>query len=787
MGNLNSHTLAPREARHFFRRFQKYKPWVLDISLQDSYRLTITQKFKSENSRELIIAFVYDREICQREEDDPQQAVLYFYPSWVTDEQRLILCGQLIGVTHFIESTFSPPSILSLQSGKFSIKICGRYIMCVGTDRNIPDSVLRARASILYQLLQFYHGNFEKLISNHSSTHQELYEKLSSIFEIYLPIMIFAGNIFSTIPVLTLPKSGSSIFLEASQILQYFQRKPGILGGIILYQNKVVVSQLSSELTKTLVISDPYRIKTPASTVKTPFHLPFRVQLLNVFLTSKQLQELVNQSQQMSSALNSVPLWQANDAATKQNQTQPTPILPTSMSMKRDMSRIFTVLEEEDDDGGGGGGDGGGGDGGGGGKNNIDFQMKTTQKYPSIQSAATSTNIDSKAVPDVVRDAMHARWISRLQSMTPASFVIPEINDRLFPNLTTDNIPNRIGGTFNLMPIRYYSLGLPQVKDEWCNREDSTSHNSCELIRPYYNSISDPVNPLFRSNGLPASKSLYHDRLTDHYRHFDALFIKKTNKCMVSASDMKQSINQGIPLTPLMAKLSVLANETQTPMTNAPSTSTPKSLISNKPSTSFSKNKNSKKNNRDKNIDNNVESKDNKEENLELKEAVLFVFGDNSTSLMLLMEPPSSQDPDQIHCLWESCTSLLSELESRLRNCMEHCPNTGMSAVDSYSFLCVEPEWGTTQRGGSWTAPQLELLTTLHSDLNTSPNITDFIVRCDESIVYAYQCGKKQVFYQQSTGGNNALSGLPTPSDLMGVVPLKARRRLERDHNIIIL
>jgi hypothetical protein len=56
--------------------------------------------------------------------------------------------------------------------------------------------------------------------------------------------------------------------------------------------------------------------------------------------------------------------------------------------------------------------------------------------------------------------------------------------------------------------------------------------------------------------------------------------------------------------------------------------------------------------------------------------------------------------------------------------------------------------------------------------------------RCEDSTVYGYQCGKMEVFYQQSTGST---VGLPTPSDLMGLVPLKAKRRLERDHGIILL
>lgn len=73
--------------------------------------------------------FVYDCERCQHEEDDPQDAVVYFYPSWVSEQQRLALCGQLIGVTQFFNTSFSPPKILSLQSGKFAIRTVGHFIL----------------------------------------------------------------------------------------------------------------------------------------------------------------------------------------------------------------------------------------------------------------------------------------------------------------------------------------------------------------------------------------------------------------------------------------------------------------------------------------------------------------------------------------------------------------------------------------------------------------------------------------------------------------------------------
>lgn len=79
--------------------------------------------------RELLIVFVYDCEMCQREEDDPQDAVVYFYPSWVSEQQRLALVGQLMGVSQFLNTVFSSPNIMALQTGKFAMKSLGRYTL----------------------------------------------------------------------------------------------------------------------------------------------------------------------------------------------------------------------------------------------------------------------------------------------------------------------------------------------------------------------------------------------------------------------------------------------------------------------------------------------------------------------------------------------------------------------------------------------------------------------------------------------------------------------------------
>lgn len=75
------------------------------------------------------IVFVYDTQKCQSEADDPMSAVVYFHPSWVSDVHKLTLCGQLMGVSHFLELNFRAAKTIALQSGRFILKTFGRFVL----------------------------------------------------------------------------------------------------------------------------------------------------------------------------------------------------------------------------------------------------------------------------------------------------------------------------------------------------------------------------------------------------------------------------------------------------------------------------------------------------------------------------------------------------------------------------------------------------------------------------------------------------------------------------------
>lgn len=191
-----------------------------------------------------MIVFVYDTECCQDEADDPVNAVLYFHPSWVSDTQKLSLCGQIMGTAHFLRETFGKPKVIALQNGKFVLKEFGRFILvssthchtfnvwdvcplinifgiscsfhkrycgssqAVGTDRNIAQSLLEHRAELLSSLLKLFHRDIQTIHDQFSASGQykNLSEKLYHIFETYLPILQYNGNIFQNMPISKLPK-----------------------------------------------------------------------------------------------------------------------------------------------------------------------------------------------------------------------------------------------------------------------------------------------------------------------------------------------------------------------------------------------------------------------------------------------------------------------------------------------------------------------------------------------------------------------------------------------------
>ncbi|KOB76135.1 Uncharacterized protein OBRU01_06225, partial [Operophtera brumata] len=225
-------------------------------------------------------------------------------------EWTIIMCMQemkVVGAAHCIKSLFSQPLAITLQSGKFILREYGRYILAIGSDRNIPDWVLKNRASLLTSMIRVYHGDLQAIAAQ-MEDQRRLSEKLYQVFETYLPVLQFGCHIFQ-------------------RILEHCRRSKGVLGGVVLYNNKyasIIATQLPASLTSYLTVVDPYRIKSPAETLDTDTPLPLGAQLLVVYVGKKMY-----------------------DSLKKENQEAEREKFPQG-GMKRDKSLLFTAVPEED-------------------------------------------------------------------------------------------------------------------------------------------------------------------------------------------------------------------------------------------------------------------------------------------------------------------------------------------------------------------------------------------------------------------------------------------------------
>ncbi|KAK2588525.1 hypothetical protein KPH14_006304 [Odynerus spinipes] len=863
-------------------------------------------------AKEMMIVFVFDTSRCCKEEDDPAEAVMYFHPAWVSPTQRLALAGQLMGVNQFLATSFSLPHSISLQGGKFVFKKFGQYILAVGTDRNIQDWVLERRANTLESILKFFHCDLVKISESFNNDRNKFTEKLYQMFETYLPILQYSANLFSNIPVIKLPKSASNIFLEAIQILQYCQEMNGIMGGALFYNNKVVATQLSADLTKQIVIMDPYRIKAPAERVHTEFHLPVGIQLLRVYIQEKQYTKLVheaNNERYFSSYVDSMAQKFSQKKTLRKNSMKE----PHISGTKRDTSRIFTVPEEgelepihcnnsvssisslpitaysspvkrkqeskiepheytnpqtpsvcstplkdvnrvlhgsavlicntnENPD------------------IPIEKEIKEAQEVKELQEA--KGNMDD--IPDVVKEALRCKHLNKLRN-TSTRRKLWRSKDMIKRSLSTSDIDASLDKFSTDIPLKTYTLGLPKLnKNLHIDCDIDMLSNKPLTEKHIFHTITDPCYPVFRSDGLPVSQALYEQYIASHYEglkddstkindYIDNCFphlpdslnkqFKTDNKSVTgdekkddtstscntrldnkskqescrkamslplkplnildnddkrkSESESNNEYNllqkrklEGLQLTPLMSKLTLLADERTSGFCSKETTpsefrdifgfsTTTNQLIKQKLE-AVSKEMDKENDNK---LDENESTNTSKEEN-NLEQIELFLCGHQNMVLVLLMENGTANNPDLIHSLWQTCIKTLGRLESQLQQCLDPLPSNENKEL--YSILSVDAEWDTIHRSGLWGVTELDIVSCLHDRFTQTSNLTDIIVRTEDAVVYGNQCGHIEVFYQQAIAPNTS-GGLPTPADLMGTISLKAKRRLERDHGIVLL
>ncbi|KAF4519765.1 hypothetical protein B566_EDAN010359 [Ephemera danica] len=534
--------------------------------------------------QQLSVVFVYDCESCVSEADDPQDAVLYFHPAWVSEQQKLALCGQLMGASHFFLASFSCPRMIALRSGQFAIRQCGRFILAVGADHSFLPWVLQKRADSLLGLVRLFHGGLEGLALSCDHDRTVLVDKLQVILDTFVPIAQNFGDTFGHEPTLFLPKSASNAFIEAVQVLEFCQEQPGVLGGMVLYNNRVVATQLSPDLTRRFIYSNPLNIKSCVESVPTPYEMPLGSRLLRVFLEKTEFHNL------------NLAAIACRDAFLNITQSRPDKGgRQFGSMMKKDVSRIFTVMEEKEpfDDFDGG---------------TVSPVTAPTPPLPfhmrksSIPLEGRFTppltarmSLPAGAVtPGTLGKILHDKRLSictqnedeedtrEQEEPEPSLFKHSPVQEEKkledkpavppnFPLQSTfqpskqqsrsledlrPTVTNR--GYCGPLPIRGYSFGLPKLNQDDFSPKEKIEPKTGGLQR-LFNTITDPSFPVFRGDGLPVSQELFNKYLEQHYCELNAegraqKIKPKSPEKIVSSSVIPKKLERPVSLLPEVSK-----------------------------------------------------------------------------------------------------------------------------------------------------------------------------------------------------------------------------------------
>ncbi|XP_063383695.1 uncharacterized protein LOC134669983 [Cydia fagiglandana] len=836
-------------------------------------------------AKEMMIVFVYDTQCCVAEEDDPINAVLYFHPGWVSDTQRHALAGQVVGAAHCVKSLFSQPTAITLQSGKFIIREYGRYILAIGSDRNIPDWVLKNRASLLTSMIKVYHGDLQALAVQ-MEDQKRLSEKLYQIFETYLPVLQYGCHIFQRVPMLNLPKSATGVYLESMQILEQCRRNRGVLGGVVLYNNKIVATLLPPSLTSYLTVVDPYRIKSPAETLETETPLPLGAQLLVVYVAKKMYNSLKKQAEKMQEFSHNgeemIARFKKNQEAERDKRDFPT-------GMKRDKSLLFTAVPEEDhtmispptrdphdppppampDV--------------------VPFTNKPRPRPNKLSlSFKTQISVDEESkenekvftgqtsvcsTPMLEYKRLHGNMLSICQNPDPQKEILESEPDVLknIENcakvIENEKRDNKIVLDINCIADHYINKPEPIRKmasvidiQETFKNVTNRATAKFKLKRSHVPlsddmspeqmqksvstmTINDPSFPVFRNDGIEISESLFNQYLEQHYASmkqdlskednmftfnmklceqekfegFDSELTKSPQRTPKKIPKDSKTVDQsrrkslslplkslsessdsqigsdssasfkkklsGVQLTPLMEKLSHLAfsdkssgysSRVMTPLELREFTPAAERQIT------FNDRPKTQRQDSESDYDSDSDLEQLPSYTQHAVKCGLFVSGLHNMALLALVDVSAAGDSDVINSLWETSLNALGPIEQK---CMEPL-GAGADDASDYSYLILDPDWGTVRKGGPWAALDIATMGLIHHEFASDSDMSEMILRSDESCVVGVSMGGAQIYYQES-GARGA--GPPAPSDPLAAAALRARRRLHRDHAATII
>ncbi|XP_063588276.1 uncharacterized protein LOC134765530 isoform X1 [Penaeus indicus] len=819
---------------------------------------------------------VYDSGACTREEDDPAHAVLYFRPRHTPTTARTSLAGQLAGVVHFCSHAFATPSVVRTRHAHVALKDYGRFVMMVCGRRG---EWARARLQEVTRLLDASTGGLSNLWITCGRDQQVFTERLTKVLDALLPqalpdadfhddlptqdsphstsssttspateaseaasaegtagggradpkeedgdeSLTLLHRIFDAVPSVQLPKSGGGVFLRAQQVVEACQQQPGVLAGATMHKDRVLSSQLNTELSHILAALPLHKQKGDVLEERAvEYRLPNGVQLLKFHVPKETHSALRADVPKSMSRRGERGL---HGEASSMDLSSFRSVLHARQSLHSYPSTIPTSAEGALDDRY---------------ASPNESQLHRLQQQPPLRGPSLMARISgcsdladtrpSQSLPGSPRKIRVAATLPDVGSNSPDLRYKVLTGRRPRPPASTHSTPRKMPGgrsANGLNPASKRGLGLnPPSLSRSSHEKKGVPNNKLT------NSAADGSKLKNGNVSLGYDSEKSESGFEDGVQSDSELNIKNTkNKLNLQfAPDKINRPSHEIELERLgndEPKITReingnLSKDSDSSGKDSPTdnmTSLRAQMLDFRDESDTSKSEESEISVLD--LNTYIETKENGDR--QLAEAVKGLMElttrsddeDNYTNesqstenhltesgqhdmdgaadgwdiltlytqklsdsmLHLFLSPKAANNPQLIYTLWRLGLTGLEDIQAAVERALELSEaGDGGDAFVQWSYNVIS---SVTPSG-----LDNQLLSLAHHDFRHHRGLMEVTLRSDEAVLWGHRHSNTQTFYQVNA---TPRPGLPIPSDIMAKVPHRARRRLERDHNITLL